>query len=1018
MALFVILGTASAYLLIRLYITTSLLAETNRKSFIEETDFKKGLLEELLRHRINEFLSITRGRNFSAFYNSKTLGMTPEDGSVAILSQIKSEFEDHLNLSGESSEAEFLGIAYYDLDEQKVLIEARNDASSVVMDKSFFEVLKTKPLESYGFSFACTNEDCGTYLYGPVLFRSEIKGLLAAELSAKSLQQAVRSFDTFGAVQPVWVVQGNGIVIIGPDSVRGKNIEEVFGYPISDLAHGAIRKPVETIQGLSREPMILVSRAVGLGNLYVLKVAPQSTLGEAPSPIAWILLAASLVGGLGLMVAYVLRTFRIQTIMNQQLQDAKRLLESRVQERTSELECTNQEILRHMQERKLVQKELYLHSQILASITDSIVIVSRDKKIVYANSTASEIYGDGTEKSLIGSTCHDSLKGVSEVCQDCIVDDVISLGKPYKVVTTWIGRDGKELWVYNTAFPYFDDEGALVGAIILSTDYSAQKEIENELNKAKQHAEAASKAKSDFLARMSHEIRTPMYGILGTLELVLDGELKPEQRDLLLTSKFSAEALQGILNDILDFSKIEARKIDLENKIFSPTAVVESIMGTLAIKADQKGLELLSDIKPDVPVALIGDPYRLRQILLNLVGNAVKFTEKGEVVISVFRRHFVGAKLFIEFVVSDTGIGIRPEKLVTIFDPFAQAEGFISRTFGGTGLGLAICSTLVEIMGGKIWVQSAECQGSSFHFSIPFGITEYRQPLEEVSPPDSKDLLALVVDDHPTNRRILSENLTRWGFSVEEAEDAEKALEKIVASVADDRRYQLMLLDYQLPGMSGIELLEKIEDRKGLRIIVLTSSSEMNERSRAIELGADGVISKPLRMAELKQSVWNALGWSEHKSSQADDHTARETDETRLKSIHHGLKVLLAEDNPVNQKLISKVLEKSGYIVDVVENGRIAVHAVTEGNFDLVLMDVQMPVMDGLTATKLIRRNEERSGKHIPIFAMTAHAYQEAESMCRESGMDGYLTKPISGAKLTQILGKILARRTPPPERL
>ena len=1015
-AFFVILGGASAYLLTRLYITTSLLADTNLKAFTEETNYKKGLFEELFRQKINEFLEITEGRNFKAFYHSRAIGMTPEYGLTSLISQIKSDFLDRLKSTTEVVDRDFLEIAYFDFEDDKVLVGARKDSSSIEMDKPFFKAVETEMRESWNLSHVCKDSECKMYLYGPVLFNSAPKGIVAAELSIKSLLETVKSFETYGLSQTTWVIGREGSVIIGPDAVKGKNIQEIFGSPVSDLVQVTIRRPRSSVPELPRDRMLLLSRSLGVGDLYILKVAPEATFGKAPSLWAWVVLASTLIGGLGLMVVYVIRSFRIQTRMNHELQEAKKLLESRVQERTSELESTNQQMLRHIMERKQAQKDLYQHSQILASITDTILIVSKEKKIVYANSTACETYGDGTKESLIGRSCHEALKGLACPCSDCVIDNAISLSKPDKVVTTWLGKDGKELWVYNTAFPYYDDEGGLVGAIILSTDYSAQKEIENELNKAKQEAEAASQAKSDFLARMSHEIRTPMYGILGTLELVLDGELKPEQRDLLLTTKFSAEALQGILNDILDFSKIEARKIDLENKIFSPLSVVESILATIAVKAHEKGLELISDIKPDVPAALVGDPFRLRQILLNLVGNAVKFTEKGEVVISVFRRKYSEKKLFIEFIVSDTGIGIRPEKLGTVFDPFAQAEGFISRTFGGTGLGLAICSTLVEIMGGRIWAQSEAERGSSFHFSIPFGFTEELQPLEEIYCRESDSILALVVDDNRTNRRILVDSLTRWGLCPEECPDAERALEKISMANTDNRPYRLMLLDYQLPGMSGVDLLEKIQGEKGLKVILMTSSSEMNERKRAIELGAEGVILKPVKMADLKQSVWNALGWVSQKSSQGAETTAEIQNYEPQKTINKTLKVLLAEDNPVNQKLLSKVLERTGYTVHVVENGRLAVQAATDGDFDLVLMDIQMPVMDGLTATKLIRRNEERTGKHLPVFAMTAHAYQEAENMCRESGMDGYLTKPISGAKLTKILSKILARRTPPPE--
>jgi PAS domain S-box-containing protein len=1013
-AFFIILGGVSAYLLVRLYSATSLLAGANLRSFTEETNYKRGLFEELFRQRINEFLSISEGRNFKAFYHSRAIGMTPEYGLAALTSQIQSGFNDHLKPTRKGVENNFLEIAYFDFEEDKVLVQARRDHNSKEIDRSFFKSVETELSEPWNICSACNDSECRIYLYGPVLFNSEPKGILAVELSIISLLQTIKSFKASGLSHNTWVIGAKGLIIIGPDGVKGRNIEEIFGSAISYFVNIQIRKPLFSIKDRNHERMLLLSRPLGIGDLHVLKVAPETTFGKAPSPLAWVVLALALTGGLGLMVVYVLRSFRIQTRMNLELQEAKKLLESRVKERTCELESTNQEMLRHIMERKQFQKELYQHSQILASITDTILIVSKEKKIVYANSTACEIYGDGTQESLIGKSCHEALKGLAGPCQDCVIDNVMSSGKPHKVVTTWLGKDGKELWVYNSAFPYYDNEGALIGSIMLSTDYSAQKEIENQLNHAKQQAEAASQAKSDFLARMSHEIRTPMYGILGTLELVLDGDLKPEQRDLLHTSKFSAEALQGILNDILDFSKIESRKIDLENKIFSPVSVVESILGIMAAKAQEKNLELVSDIKPDVPAALVGDPYRLRQILLNLVGNAIKFTEKGEVVIHIFRRNYSGDKLFIEFVVTDTGIGIRPEKLETIFDPFAQAEGFISRTFGGTGLGLAICSTLVEIMGGRIWVESDIGQGSSFHLSIPFGITENIQPLEKINPQEFGDIIALVVDDNPTNRRILLENLTGWGMSAEEAPDAEQALEKISLAESGNRPYGLMLLDYQLPGMSGVELLEKLQGKTVLKTILLTSSPDMNERKRAIELGAKGVISKPVKIADLKESVWNALGQRLGECSQVNGDKAERQNPELPKTINHTLRLLLAEDNPVNQKLIAMVLKKSGYIVHIVENGRLAVQAATDGDFDLVLMDIQMPVMDGLTATKLIRRNEERSGKHLPIFAMTAHAYQEAENMCRESGMDGYLTKPISGAKLTQILGKILARRTPP----
>ncbi|MGC8605591.1 MAG: ATP-binding protein, partial [Desulfomonilaceae bacterium] len=523
-----------------------------------------------------------------------------------------------------------------------------------------------------------------------------------------------------------------------------------------------------------------------------------------------------------------------------------------------------------VKDRKKSQETLYQQAQILASITDAILIISIDKKIIFANTTACELFGVGDEQSIIGRDCKEILKHVRDMCDDCLIDLMISEQKPYKKVAVWLDKNGKELWVYNTMFPYHDDQGGLLGAIVLSTDYSAQKEIEIALNRAKEHAEAASKAKSDFLARMSHEIRTPMYGILGTLELVLDGELKAEQRDLLLTAKFSAEALQGILNDILDFSKIEARKIDLEEKIFSPLAVVESVLETLAVKAQEKALELIGDVKSDIPSALIGDPFRLRQILLNLVGNAVKFTNQGEIVISVFRKQRLGNELWLEFVVSDTGIGVNPDKLKTIFDPFAQAEGFISRTFGGTGLGLAISSTLVNIMGGKLWADSVPGKGSSFHFSIPLKGADDIKPLEEEYCIGSGDPpRVLVVDDNPTNRRILVENIARWGFRVDDSVDAEHALLKLSEAISNQHPYQLILLDQCLPGMSGLELLHQIDDAANTKTILLSSSADLNDREEAEGLGVSGFLMKPIKQADLKKTVFEALCMVV-KSSQED----------------------------------------------------------------------------------------------------------------------------------------------------
>ena len=1007
--LFILLGGLSAYLIARLYMTTSLLADFKLKSFVQEIDFKRGLLEELFEHREHDFESIAKSKALSVFLSNLSDKTLSQHGSKELISEVESDFNRRLDLTKESELPVFLRITYYDFERGKVLADTQSSGKLESLNESFFRGLDLDSSGNPKFLVKRVGSHCKVYLVGLVLHEGSRKGVLVTELSAQALLKRIRSFEIRKPQEAEWILDKHGTIIAGPESTIGSSVKDIFGVSLENLNKVRSLTPRKNFNGLIHGPALGMTRSLGIGGLFILEISPEVMFAKYPSLGLWGLLVFSLLGGLGVMLLYVYRSFHVQNKMNSELHEAKELLETRIHERTSELEAANDELASEIRERRQSQAKLYQQAQILASITDSIVIISRDKRIVYANATACELFGDGREESVIGKHCHEIFKEFDETCDELMLD-LMNLEKgQYKKVTFWRDKNGKERWLYNTAFPYCDDHGDSLGAIVLSSDYSAQKEIEMALSNAKEHAEAASKAKSDFLARMSHEIRTPMYGILGTLELVLDDELKTEQRDLLLTAKFSAEALQGILNDILDFSKIEARKIDLEEKIFSVLTVVETVLDVMAPKAREKGLEMVSDVKPDVPATLIGDPFRLRQILLNLVGNAIKFTNKGEVVISVVRKQRLRDQLWLEFVVSDTGIGVNPDKLKIIFDPFAQAEGFISRTFGGTGLGLAISSSLVNIMGGEIWAHSLPAQGSSFHFSIPLKIAEVVQSLEEEYCVDSSDVRVLVVDDNPTNRRILVENLTRLGLCTDEAQDAEQALSSLAQAQAEQRPYQLMLLDQRLPGTSGLELLQRMGDTPGTKTILLSSSADINERRKSKEIGVVDFLMKPVKQADLKKSVLIALGWSKKPEQNDSVILSRES---ASGGSGPALRVLLAEDNPVSQNLIRKVLEKGGYEVTVVSNGRMAVHAVSESSFDLVLMDIQMPEMDGLTATKLIRRDEERYGKHLPVFAMTAHAYKEAEHLCRESGMDGYLTKPISGSKLTKILAKILAGKT------
>lgn len=546
----------------------------------------------------------------------------------------------------------------------------------------------------------------------------------------------------------------------------------------------------------------------------------------------------------------------------------------------------------------------------------------------------------------------------------------------------------------------------------LEKEVVERKQAEAEMRRSKEHAEEASRAKSEFLANMSHEVRTPLNGVMGMTDLVLDTQLTSEQRTYLETVKFSADSLLTVINDILDFSKIEAGKVDLENIDFNLRESLEITLKAQAVRADEKGLELLFEVTPEVPEAVRGDSGRLHQIVSNLLSNAIKFTSHGEVTLKVSIASAAGEDRIVLFTVSDTGIGIPPDKQKMVFDPFTQADNSTTRKYGGTGLGLSISTRLVTMMGGKIWLDSEVGRGTNFHFTVRLGTADKIIEVGTIAPAETlRDVKVLLVDDNRTNLRILEGMLKRWEMRSTSVQDGEQAIAQLTEAHKEGQPYALILTDMHMPNMDGFALIERIRQMPELStaiIMMLTSAGHRGDAGRCQQLGVSAYLLKPIRQSELREAIARVLGDHEQNGAiplitRFSLHDARAPDVL--------LRVLVGEDNPVNQLLATRLLEKRGHTVVVAINGKEVLAELEKSTFDMILMDVQMPEMDGFEATRIIRQKEIGTGKHQSVIALTAHAMKGDRERCLAAGMDGYLAKPISAQELDEILERHVVQR-------
>lgn len=648
---------------------------------------------------------------------------------------------------------------------------------------------------------------------------------------------------------------------------------------------------------------------------------------------------------------------------------------------------------------------------LLDSTVEAIYGVDVEGKCIFCNPACLHLLGYSSTSDLLGRNLLELIQlrrtdSTGSPVGDGRLSSALQTGKGIHADDEVFWRaDGTSFPVEYWSNPMYREDGEFIGSVVTFMEISERKRMTAELQQAKEAAEAANQARGQFLANMSHEIRTPMNGIIGMTELALGTDLTKTQREYLELVKSSADSLLTVINDILDFSKIEAGKLDLDPIPFALRDSLGDTLKTVALRAQGKGLELACQIDDNVPDGLVGDVGRLRQVVLNLVGNAIKFTDRGEVVVGIALEPSIEGGVGLHFTIADTGIGIPSEKLEAIFQPFVQADGSTTRKYGGTGLGLTICVRLVELMGGRIWVESVVGKGSTFHFTARLGrMVGSPSRVRRGRLSGLASLPVLIVDDNNTNRRILLEMLKNWRMEPAAVDGGQVALDSLHDAAKRGEPFPLVLLDAMMPEMDGFTVIQQIRSSPAIEgtSIIMLSSAGQQEASRCLAVGADMYLMKPAKQSELLDAIAQIVG--NCPSAPVEEKVATPSSRCRLKSLD----ILLVEDNLVNQKLAVTVLEKDGHRLTVAGNGLIALDITAKRQFDVVLMDLQMPEMGGLEATAAIRTREKGTSMRQPIIAMTAHAMKGDAERCLAAGMDGYVSKPVQFDELTRVIAQVV----------
>ncbi len=670
---------------------------------------------------------------------------------------------------------------------------------------------------------------------------------------------------------------------------------------------------------------------------------------------------------------------------------------------------------------KADREDLQTLSLVVARTGNAILILGSDGVVQWSNEAFAEL--TGYEQDTTGTSLDELMFGPStNAAARQQYASSLGSGNESTFDALLYRSDGKTLWAEMKMIPVHDDVGELSRWIVLLTDISRRRQTEEALESAKRSAEASNRSKSEFLANMSHEIRTPLNAILGMTELALATDLTREQRDYLKTVKTSADTLLDLLNDVLDISKIEAGKMEIEEVDFNLAEVVRETSKALAVRAHERGLELAVHMPMDIPHALRGDPTRIRQVLFNLVGNAIKFTEQGEVVVDVEQQWQTDDEIGLLFSVTDTGIGIPKDRLKKIFDSFTQVDASMARRFGGTGLGLTITSELVRLMDGTLWVKSQLGQGSTFYFTLTLKLGDNANPpVTKLEQDELGGLTALIVDDNATNRQILDEMMSHWGLQTTLCSGASSALRELERAASEQQPFDLVLLDAMMPVVDGFQLAELIRQRPELQpgtVMMLSSADRPNSTAKCRELGIATYLIKPISASALLEAILSTIDRDRISARHRRLPVINQDASLLQTQCVRSLNILLVDDHEPNRRLVESILKRRGHSVQSEEDGDAAINACRHQSFDAVLMDVQMPGRNGFSATRAIRKDEKTVGGHVPIIALTAHALKGDREKCLDAGMDGYLSKPIHADELIALVEQVALPPTPETSHL